>query len=346
MKKCRSLGGMVETQHAAAAQSCWQQRRCHPEAISYPKDVAGCVGREHRIYGALGKNARALVVIAIFLLLAGCRPSHSGRIIVGSKNFSEQVVLAEFMAQHIEARMHVPVERRFYLAGSYIVHQAVLADRIDIYPEYTGTALTAILKEAPNWDANAVFNNVREQYEKQFHLTVISPLGFNNSFAMVMRGADARRLGISKLSQAKAYAPQWTFGCGYEFLERPDGYAGFVHRYGLTFADKPRVMDLGLLYRALKDHQLDLAAGNGTDGLIAALDMTVLDDDLHYFPPYEAVPVVNDDVLHRFPQLASTLNELANTISDDEMRRMNYAVDSERRDVVDVVREFRQKKGL
>ena len=286
-----------------------------------------------------------LLSIAIVITL-GCRPTHSNRIVVGSKNFTEQVVLAEFMAQHIEAKLHIPVERRFYLAGSYIAHQAVLADRIDIYPEYTGTALTAILKQNPNWDANTVFNEVREQYEKQFHLGVMPPLGFNNSFAMVMRGADARRLGISKLSQIRAYSPHWTFGCGYEFLERPDGYSGFVRRYGLTFSVKPRVMDLGLLYRALKDHQIDLAAGNGTDGVIAALDMRVLEDDLHYFPPYEAVAIVSDTALQRFPQLATTLNELANTISDDEMRRMNYAVDGEHRDVVEVVREFREKKGL
>lgn len=250
------------------------------------------------------------------------------------------------MAQHIEARLHLPVERRFYLAGSYIAHQAVLADRIDIYPEYTGTALTAILKESPNWDANTVFNEVREQYEKRFHMSVIQPFGFNNSFAMVMRGDQARKLGITKLSQAKPFAPQWSFGCGYEFLERPDGYQGLVRRYGLTFRDKPRVMDLGLLYRALQDRQIDLAAGNDTDGLIAALNMTVLEDDLHYFPPYEAVPVVNDDALRRFPQLASVLNELANTISDEEMRQMNYAVDGKHRDVVDVVKEFRSKKGL
>jgi osmoprotectant transport system substrate-binding protein len=287
-----------------------------------------------------------IITGALLVLTVGCKPSHSGRIVIGSKNFTEQVILAEFMAQHIESRLHVPVERRFYLAGSYIAHQAVLADRIDIYPEYTGTALTAILNESPNWDANEVFNKVREQYEKRFHLTATQPFGFNNSFAMVMRGEDARKLGISRLSQAKAFAPQWTFGCGYEFLERPDGYQGFVRRYGLFFAGKPRVMDLGLLYRALKDHQIDLAAGNGTDGLIAALDMTVLQDDLHYFPPYEAVPVVNDGAMRRFPQLASSLEELANTISDDEMRRLNYALDGEHRDVVEVVKEFREKKGL
>jgi osmoprotectant transport system substrate-binding protein len=310
---------------------------CDPEALFWPKG---------RSFGSLARNVGLGLLILCLVLATGCRPSHSGRIIVGSKNFTEQVVLAELIAQHIENRLHVPVERRFYLAGSYIAHQAVLADRIDIYPEYTGTALTAILKQSPNWDANVVFNEVRERYEKQFHLTVTPPLGFNNSFAMVMRGADARNLGISKLSQAKPYSPKWIFGCGYEFLERPDGYQGFIRRYELSFANKPRVMDLGLLYRALKDRQIDLAAGNGTDGVIAALDMTVLEDDLHYFPPYEAAPVVNDDVLRRFPQLASTLTELANTISDDEMRRMNYAVDGEHRDVVDVVTEFRAKKGL
>lgn len=285
-------------------------------------------------------------MLCITLLLCGCQLSHSNKIIVGSKNFTEQVVLAELIAQHIETKLRVPVERRFYLAGSYIAHQAVLADRIDIYPEYTGTALTAILKQSPNWDANTVFDEVHEQYENRFHLTVFQPFGFNNSFAMVIRGADARRLGISKLSQAKPYAANWIFGCGYEFLERPDGYQGFVGRYGLTFADKPRVMDLGLLYRALQNHQIDLAAGNDTDGLITALDMTVLEDDLQYFPPYEAVPVVNNAALRKFPQLASALGDLANQISDTEMRKLNYAVDGERRDVVEVVKEFRSHKGL
>lgn len=286
------------------------------------------------------------LLLIVALSLCGCRPSHSGRIIVGSKNFTEQVVLAELMAQHIESRLHVPVERRFYLAGSYIAHQAVLADRIDLYPEYTGTALTAILKEKPSSDPKTVFDEVKREYASRFHLTVGPPFGFNNSFAMVMRGDDARQLGITKLSQAAGYAPHWKFGCGYEFLERPDGYAGFVAAYHLKFADKPRVMDLGLLYRALKDRQIDLAAGNATDGLIAALDMVVLADDLHYFPPYEAVPVINDNALRRFPRLGPVLEELRNSISDEEMRRLNYAVDGEHRDVVEVVREFRQSKGL
>ena len=283
-------------------------------------------------------------LIAILVPLAACGSKH--RIIVGSKNFTEQVVLGEIIAQHLENRLHQKIERRLNLGGTLLAHQALTTKEIDLYPEYTGTALTAILKQSPNWDANTVFNEVREQYEKRFHMSVIQPFGFNNSFAMVMRGDQARKLGITKLSQAKPFAPQWSFGCGYEFLERPDGYQGLVRRYSLTFRDKPRVMDLGLLYRALQDRQIDLAAGNDTDGLIAALNMTVLEDDLHYFPPYEAVPVVNADALRRFPQLASVLNELANTISDEEMRQMNYAVDGQHRDVVDVVKEFREKKGL
>lgn len=296
---------------------------------------------------AFMRHCPQFVFTMVLLLFAnGCRPSHSGRIVVGCKNFTEQVVLAELMAQHIEARLRVPVERRFYLAGSYIAQQAVLADRIDLYPEYTGTALTAILKQQPSSDPKAVFDEVKREYAARFHLTVGPPFGFNNAFAMVMRGDEARQIGITKLSQAAKYAPRWKFGCGYEFLERPDGYAGFVARYHLKFAEKPRVMDLGLLYRALKNGQIDLAAGNATDGLISALHMTVLADDLHYFPPYQAVPVINDNALRRFPRLAPALEELRNTISEEEMRQLNYAVDGEHRDVVEVVREFRQKKGL
>src|SRR5437868_9069346 len=178
----------TDPKHAASLQGCLHPRVCHPEARCWPKDLRRCFELVRHLFGSSAKTAGSVACLAaMLLLLIGCRPSHSKHLVVGSKNFSEQVVLAELLAQHIEARLHVPVERRFYLAGSYIAHQAVLADRIDIYPEYTGTALTAILKQAPNWDANAVFNEVREQYEKRFHLTVSSPLGFNNSFAMVMR---------------------------------------------------------------------------------------------------------------------------------------------------------------
>jgi osmoprotectant transport system substrate-binding protein len=288
----------------------------------------------------------ALLLVAFLLALLGCRPSHRDRIVVGSKNFTEQVVLAELLAQHIEARLHVPVERRFYLAGSYIAHQALISDRIDIYPEYTGTALTAILKQPVQSDGATVYALVKNDYQRRFHLLAGPQFGFNNTFAMVMRGEDAQRLHISTLSQAAQYSPQWRIGVGYEFSERPDGLKGLSQMYGLRFAEAPRVMDLGLLYKALEGHQVDLIAANSTDGLIAALRLVILEDDRHYFPPYEAVPIVREDTLARFPGLEATLNELHNQISDAEMRQLNYAVDGQHRDVKDVVGEFRKNKGL
>jgi len=278
--------------------------------------------------------------------MTACHPSHPQRIVVGSKNFTEQVVLAELLAQHIEARLRVPVDRRFYLAGSYIAHQSLISGRIDLYPEYTGTALTAILKKPTQSDRSAVYSLVKEEYEKRFHLTLTEPLGFNNTFAMVMRGDEARRLHLSALSQASQYAPQWHLGCGYEFSERPDGLQGLIKAYDLHFAGPPRIMDLGLLYRALQERQVDLIAANATDGLIASLDLAILEDDRHYFPPYEAVPIVRDETLQRFPGLQAALSELHNQISDAEMRELNYAVDGQHRDVPEVVAEFRKRKGL
>lgn len=294
---------------------------------------------------ALSRTLTVLLALGV-LEFAACRPSHSGRIIVGSKNFTEQVVLAELLAQHIEARLHVPVERRFYLAGSYIAHQSLVAGRIDLYPEYTGTALTAILKQPIQGDAALVYRHIADEYARRFHLTATGPLGFNNTFAMVMRGDDARRLHLSTLSQAAPYAPQWRLGCGYEFSERPDGLAGLTKTYDLRFSGPARIMDLGLLYRALEEKQVDLIAANATDGLIASLDLAILEDDSHYFPPYEAVPVVREDTLARYPGLLDSLNELHNRISDAEMRELNYAIDGKHRDLKDVVAEFRRRKGL
>jgi osmoprotectant transport system substrate-binding protein len=292
--------------------------------------------------------ARQLILWLSFLLAAlftACGPSRDNRIVVGSKNFTEQLILGEIIAQQIEARTHLPVERRFYLAGTYICHQAILGGRIDIYPEYTGTALTAVLKEKPEGDRGAVYGQVKSDYEKRFNLTLGPTLGFNDTFAIEIRGDDARRLGLTTISQAATYTPQWRAGFGYEFTERPDGYKGLTATYGLRFADSPRIMDLGLLTRALKDKQVDLIAGNTTDGLIPALDLFVLEDDRHYFPPYEAVPVIRQEMLARHPEVRRALDELAGKISDDTMRQLNYAVDGQHRDVKEVVREFLKKNG-
>ena len=292
------------------------------------------------------RSSLPVLALAVVLLFASCSPSHADRIVIGSKNFTESLILGELIAQQIEAHTKLKVERRFYLAGTYICQQAILAGRIDVYPEYTGTVLTAILKQNAGHDKQDVYQRVKNEYEGRFGLTLGPALGFNDTFAMEIRGDDARRLNIKTLSQASAFAPKWRAGFGYEFMERPDGYRGLAETYGLHFAEQPRVMDLGLLARALRDRQIDLAAGNATDGLITALDLFVLEDDKHYFPPYEAVPVIREQTLREHPEVGPALAELAGKISDDAMRRMNYVVDGQHRDAKEVVQEFLRSQRL
>ena len=287
---------------------------------------------------------RRSFLAALGLLLAGCAPKSSG-LSIGSKNFTEQLILGELLAQYLGHFTSLPIEKRFYLAGTYICHQALLAGRIDMYVEYTGTALVAILKEPPSSDHTAVFNTVRELYSRRFNLEVLPSLGFDNTFAMVMRGSDARRLRLKTLSDAARVSQQLRLGVGYEFLERPDGLKGLAAKYDLKFAGAPRVMDLGLLYRALENNQVDLVAGSNTDGLIAALDLVVLEDDRHYFPPYDAVPIVRRQTLERYPEIGAALRSLSGKITAEDMRRMNYAVDGEKKDAAEVVKNFLAQKG-
>lgn len=290
-------------------------------------------------------NRRIAIAGIVAAFLAGCGGRES-RIVVGCKNFTEQVVLGELVAQQIEERAGLPVDRRFYLAGSYIAHQALRSGRIDLYVEYTGTALTVVLKEPPRSDAREVWERVRAGYADRFNLEVFPPLGFDNTFAMVIRGEDAARENLRTISDAARLAPQWRAGFGYEFMERPDGFRGLADTYRLEFVQPPRIMDLGLLYRALQEKQVDIVAGNSTDGVIDALGFVVLEDDRHYFPPYEAVPIVRREPLARHPELRDVLSALEAKISAEDMRRLNYAVDGEHRDVREVVREFRRSRGL
>jgi len=265
---------------------------------------------------------------------------------VGSKNFTEQIVLAELFAQQIEAHSQLHVERRVNLGGTLICHQALVAGKIDLYPEYTGTALTAVLDDPLEKDSAAVLKRVQEEYRARFNVEAMAPLGFNNTFAMVVRGDDAEKLKLRTISDVTSLAPKWRAGFGYEFMERPDGYPGLSAAYGLHFSTEPKILDLGLLYRALADKQVDIVAGNSTDGLIAALHMVALQDDRRYFPPYEAVPLVRRATLDKHPEVGAALSALAAKISEDEMRRMNYAVDGEHRDPAQVVSDFRKAKGL
>ena len=284
-------------------------------------------------------DRRSFLAGLALLSAAGCSPRTNG-LTVGSKNFTEQLILGELLAQYLGSVCRQPIERRFYLAGTYICHQALLAGRIDMYVEYTGTALAAILKEQPSGGPENVYQQVKEAYKRKFNLDVMPPLGFNNSFAMVMRGDDARRLKVTTLSQLASFAPNMRLGVGYEFLERRDGYKGLVNTYGLKFAEAPRVMDLGLLYRALQNKSVDVVAGNNTDGLIAALGFVVLDDDKHYFPPYDAVPIVRPLVFQECSEARAAFERLGGRITADDMRKMNYAVDGEKKDAAAVVAKF------
>jgi glycine betaine/choline ABC-type transport system substrate-binding protein len=282
---------------------------------------------------------RALAVAATALSISaalGCRGEHPIRI--GSKNFTEQVVLGEMAAQALEAE-GVRVDRRLDLGGTFVCHRAVLAGELDLYPEYTGTAFTAILARKPISDPARVRTEVAQEYTRKFGLVWTAPLGFENTFALVMRSAQARELSITKISDLTRYGDRLRPGFGYEFVERADGFPGLAAAYGLKFAARPAEMDLGLLYAALAQEKVDVVAGNSTDGLIAALHLTVLDDDRRYFPPYEAAFVVRS-AAWKNPAVQRGLARLSGAISADAMRAMNAAVDRDKRRPEDVAREF------
>lgn len=284
------------------------------------------------------------------MLCVACAPPRSSHIVIGAKNFTEQVVLGELLAQEIEASGGGNVERRFWLAGSYLCQQALISDRIDGYVEYSGTALTAILKQPlpkpGTCDEACVHAEVARLYEQRYQVRVGPGLGFEDTFAMVVRADEAKRLGLRTISDVAKVRPLLRLGVGYEFAERPDGLRGLSAAYGLHFAGDPRTMELGLLYRALAAKQVDIVAGNSTDGAIRSMGFVALVDDRHYFPPYEAVPLVREDSLKRWPQIGVAMERLAGKVSEDDMRAMNLAVEQQHRDVAEVVREFRARKGL
>ncbi|HKP85165.1 MAG TPA: ABC transporter permease/substrate-binding protein, partial [Blastocatellia bacterium] len=255
----------------------------------------GAPGRRGKAAGLVIAAGAIVIVVAAFFSLTG-GASSSQRIIVASKDFTESRILAELVAQQIEKNAGIGVERRFELSGD-VLHSGMLSGQIDSYVEYTGTAFTAILKHRPITDPRAVYEQVKRDYESQFNLEWLDPLGFNNTFAILVRSDDARRLNLKTVSEAAAYAHGWRAGFGQDFMSREDGYRGFARAYGLKFAEPPREMDLSLTYQALANGQVDLIAGNSTDGLIDKLGLFQLEDDRHYFPPYEAVPVFRKAIL-------------------------------------------------
>jgi glycine betaine/choline ABC-type transport system substrate-binding protein len=282
-------------------------------------------------------TAVVLVIGGIAFWRAGGNTDNTDKVTIGSKDFTESVLLAEIVAQLLEAR-GVRVERSFELGGN-LPHEALVSGTMDLYPEYTGTSYTAILRHAPVTDPRAVYNQVKQEYADKFKIEVSPPVGFENTFAILVRGEEARRLNLKTISDAAPHTGTWRAGFGQDFMSREDGYPGFSKSYGLKFAEV-REMDLSLTYIALSSRQVDLIAGNSTEGRITTLDLFQLADDRRYFPPYEAVYLVRQDTLARVPVLREILTQLANAISTDEMRRLNFEVDGNRRDPKEIVREW------
>ena len=291
-------------------------------------------------------RGRIFALLAAGLLTAACARRESA-VTIGSKAFTEQVLLGEIAAQALEAK-GIKVERRFQLGGSFVCHRAMLAGDLDLYPEYTGTAFTAILGEAPLSDPAQVRSRVIEAYAKRFDLVWSPPLGFENTFAIVVRGEDAKNRSLRTISDLARIAGELRPGFGPEFLERRDGYQGLAETYGLKFRERPVEMDLGLLYPALLSHRVDVVAGNSTDGLIAAMDLAVLEDDKRYFPPYEAAFVVRGKVWRENAAVREVLEGLAGKIDVTRMRRLNAAVDRDKRPAEDVAKRFleRMQRGV
>ena len=285
--------------------------------------------------------AAALAALAL-AASAALSARASGAIVVGSKNFTEQLILGELLAQTIERDTGLRVERRLNLGGTLICERALATGDIDLYVEYTGTALTAIFHKPPSSDRAAVTETVRTLYADSGR-TLLPGLGYDNTFAILVRGTEARARGLRTIDDVAPLAPQWRAGFGYEFLERPDGYPGLAKAYGLMFRDPPHVMDLTLSYRALASGQVDLIAGDATAGLIKGLDLFQLEDNRRFFPPYDAAPVARSSTLLRYPQVKRALERLAGRITAADMREMNYAADALKENPADIAGRFLNK---
>jgi osmoprotectant transport system permease protein len=279
----------------------------------------------------------AIGIVAVLAWLASTSTTRAG-VTIGSKNFTEQVILGEILAQAIEAE-GIPATRKLNLGGTFICDRAMRSGDIDAYVEYTGTAVTAVFKQDVPHDPQQALDITRRLYAGG-GVTALDPLGFNNTFAILVRGRDARAEHLGAIGDLGRMAGQWTPGFGYEFLQRADGYPGLVTAYGLNFAHPPKAMDLSLIYRALADGRLDVIAGDATSALIEALDLAPLDDTRRYFPPYDAVPLVRTETLLRHPEIGKALARLAGRVTAKNMRAMNAAVDVGRQDPADVARAF------
>ncbi|HHY37945.1 MAG TPA: glycine/betaine ABC transporter substrate-binding protein [Clostridia bacterium] len=270
----------------------------------------------------------------------------SGKIVVGCKQFTEQYIIGEMLAQLVENNTDLKVERKFGLGNVQVIHQAITQGDIDVYPEYTSTGLYAQLKEETDTrDPDAIYQMVKQRYKEKWDIDWLSPLGFNNTYSLAVTKETAQRLGVKTYSDLAPHTKDLVFGGTAAFFDRADGMPGLVKTYGYQFK-KTVSMDSGLMYRALKDGQVDVIPAFSTDGRIAAYDLVILEDDKNFFPPYYLAPVVRGETLRKHPELREVLDSLAGAIDDATMAKLNSQVDLENKEPEEVAREFLKSKGL
>ena len=281
------------------------------------------------------------LAIAILAFAAGTAAAQTVR--VGSKNFTEQFVLAEIYAQALEAA-GIKVERKINLGGTLIAQKALEEKEIDFYPEYTGTMLLAVLKEESMTDHKAVYDKVKAAYAAK-GLVVLNETPFQNTYNMVVRPEIAAQYKLETLSDLTKVSKELKLGAGPEFRDRKDGLPGLKAKYGMEFKEDLQ-MAIGLRYQALKNDQIQVVNGYSTDGMIAAMKLKRLKDDKNLWPPYYVVPVVRKEVLDANPKIADVLNRTSAMIDESSMAEMNYKVDGEKMEPKDVARDFLKSKGV
>lgn len=292
-----------------------------------------------------GRISLFIGLIITILLLVDCSDKNK-TIVIGSKNFTEQIIVGEIIAQLIEGNTDLKVKRKFNLGGTFICFNALKQGEIDLYPEYTGTGLTAILKKDVITDKNKANDIVKKEFKDQFNLIWLEPFGFNNTYTITMRAGQAEKYNITRISDLKIH--QNFLKCGFttEFIERSDGYNGLKAKYKLSFKIRPKELDPGLMYKAVKEKEIDVICGFATDGRIRAYNLLVLNDDKNFFPPYYAAPLIRNEIIEKYPEIESLLKQLSGQISDKEMSEMNYTVDQEGQQAKLVATAFLKKSKL
>ncbi|RKP47912.1 ABC transporter permease subunit [Cohnella endophytica] len=317
------------------------------EKAATPKGIQSGRKKTSKLVRGLKIGFSSILVIA---LLAGIVANNvrfgSDKIVVGGKNFTEQDILAHMMASLIEAKTDLQVVRKPYLGGSQVTHNALIKGYIDIYPEYTGTGWTSVLKEQPiGGKPEETYRRVKEAYEQQFNVTWLRPIGFNNTYTLAMKRERAEQEGIETFTDLTRKSSNFVLGATHEFLERPDGYRGLQQAYGMKFKET-KGLDPGLTYSAVKEGTTDVNDAFSTDGRIEAFGLKVLKDDKNYFPPYYAAPIIRMETLQAHPELEEVLNLLAGKIDDRTMSVLNGKVDLEGQQARAVAEQWLKDSGL